>query len=143
MAINNPTGQNGAGGANGGSQYSPFNVSATGGAGQSGKMDMQAATYVPGLPYGQGKATYDSQVQAPMAGNPYPELPTPVSLEAPSMAPDEPGTAGINRGPGGGSELLMDMPRAMTPSVLDTINKLVMFDDTGEAEFIAQKFSGF
>lgn len=143
MAINNPTGQNGAGGPNGGSQYSPFNVSAVGGDGQSGKMDMQAATYVPGLPYGQGQATYNSQVQAPMAGNPFPEMPTPVSLDAPSMAPDEAGTAGINRGAGGGSELLMDMPRATAPSVMDTINKLVMFDDTGEAEFIAQNFSGF
>lgn len=143
MAINNPTGQNGAGGPNGGSQYSPFNVSAVGGNGQSGKMDMQAATYVPGLPYGQGQATYNSQVQAPMAGNPYPEPTTPVSLDAPSMAPDEAGTAGINRGAGGGSELLMDMPRATTPNVMDTINKLVMFDDTGEAELIAQQFSGF
>jgi hypothetical protein len=66
-----------------------------------------------------------------------------VSTDTPSMAPDEAGTAGINRGAGGGSELLMDMPRATTPSVMDTINKLVMFDDTGEAEFIAQNFSGF
>ena len=143
MATNNPTGQNGAGGPNGGSQYSPFNVSATGGAGQSGKMDMQAATYVPGLPYGEGQKTYNSQVQAPMAGNPYPQMPEPVSLDAASMHPDEPGTAGINRGAGGGSELLMDMPRATAPSIMDTINKLVLFDDSGEAELIAQNFSGF
>ena len=40
-----------SGGANGGPQYNPANVSATGGAGQSGT---QPARYISGLAYGQG-----------------------------------------------------------------------------------------
>ncbi len=31
----------------------------------------QAATYIPGLPYGQGQETYDNQVKEPMQGNPF------------------------------------------------------------------------
>ena len=45
-------------------QNNPANVSATGGAGQSGT---QGAKYYSGLPYGQGQAMMAQQQAAPMA----------------------------------------------------------------------------
>lgn len=50
------------GGANGGPQYSPMNVSATGGAGQSGRYS--------GFAYGQNKALADQKAAAPLASAP-------------------------------------------------------------------------
>jgi hypothetical protein len=61
------------GGANGGPQYNPANVSATGGAGQSGT---QPARYISGLPYGQGQETMAQQTSAPMAAAPSPVEPS-------------------------------------------------------------------
>ena len=49
-------------------------------------------------------------------------------------------TAGIDIGPGGGSELMMDRPIAR-PSLANTLQKLAMFDDTGEAELIYQTYN--
>ena len=110
----------------------------------------QPAKYMPGLGYGQGGQNYDNQVSAPLAGNPIaaptaqdmsgepaPIKPTP--LDAPTQFPDEPGTAGIDRGPGGGSELLMDMPR-FRPSPRQALEKAAMFDDSGETELILNQF---
>ncbi len=100
----------------------------------------QAATYIPGLPYGEGQQTYNNQTSAPMAGTPYDSLPVqPVSLDAPTQYPDEPGTAGINSGPGGGSELLAGMPK-LRPNPMDTLKKVTLFDDSGEAELILMNF---
>jgi hypothetical protein len=100
----------------------------------------QAATYIPGLPYGQGQETYNNQTSAPMAGTPYDSLPTqPIPLNAPTQYPDEPGTAGINRGDGGGSELLAGMPK-LKPNPMDTLKKVNLFDDSGEAELILMNF---
>ena len=102
----------------------------------------QPATYISGLPYGQGQQTYDNQVAAPMAGNTVPQMAgidvTPLS--APTQFPDEPGTAGIDRGPGVGPQAMMDLPRTK-PSVVNTLQKLAMFDDSGEAELILQQFN--
>lgn len=101
----------------------------------------QPATYISGLPYGQGQQTYDNQIAAPMAGNTVPQMAgidvTPLS--APTQFPDEPGTAGIDMGPGVGSAA-MGLP-TMRPSVVNTLQKLVMFDDSGEAELILQQFN--
>jgi hypothetical protein len=92
------------------------------------------------LPYGQGQQTYDNQVAAPMAGNTVPQMAgidvTPLS--APTQFPDEPGTAGIDMGPGVGSSA-MGLPK-LRPSVVNTLQKLAMFDDSGEAELILQQF---
>ena len=100
----------------------------------------QAATYIPGLPYGEGEQTYSNQTAAPMAGTPYDALPTqPISLDTPTQYPDEPGTAGIDRGPGGGSELLAGMPKPK-PNPMDTLKKVNLFDDSGEAELILMNF---
>lgn len=101
----------------------------------------QPATYIPGLPYGQGQQTYDNQVKEPMQGNPFPSMGgiNVVPLDAPTMFPEEPGTAGIDAGPGVGSEAMMDLPRYKS-NPRDTIAKVAMFDDTGEVELILSKF---
>ena len=110
----------------------------------------QPAQYMPGLGYGQGGQNYDNQVSAPLAGNPMSAMAgqgmsgesmmvQPTSLDAPTQFPDEPGTTGIDRGPGGGSELMMDMPR-FRPNIQQTLEKAAMFDDSGEAELILNQF---
>lgn len=99
----------GSGGANGGPQYSPMNVNALGGNGQSGT---QAAKYIPGQAYGQGQATMQQQQAAPMKGaNVPPSMPTmtgitPMPLTAPTARPNEPVTAGAAMGAGPGTEAL-------------------------------------
>ena len=104
-------GGKGSGGANGGPQYSPANVSATGGNGQSGT---QAAKYYSGLGYGQGQATMQQQQAAPMAGNvtaplmnPIDSMPQVTPLSAPTEQPDVPVTDGATLGAGAGTEALM------------------------------------
>jgi hypothetical protein len=96
------------GGANGGPQYSPANVSATGGAGQSG----QPSRYISGMPYGQGQQLMKQQQAAPMASTPktstpqLSNLPQVTPLTAPTERPNEPVTTGIAMGPGAGPEAL-------------------------------------
>ncbi len=74
-------------------------------------------------------------------GNPFPSMGgmNVVPLDAPTMFPEEPGTAGIDAGPGVGSEAMMDLPRYKS-NPRDTIAKVAMFDDTGEVELILSKF---
>jgi hypothetical protein len=137
-----------------GGYQAPSNPAAVSGPGAlSSRTDggpTQAAQYMPGLGYGEGGQNYDNQVSAPLAGNPMsamagqgmsgePMMVQPTSLDAPTQFPDEPGTAGINRGPGGGSELMMDMPR-FRPNIQQTLEKAAMFDDSGEAELILNQF---
>jgi hypothetical protein len=76
-----------------------------------------------------------------MQGNPFPSMGgmNVVPLDAPTMFPEEPGTAGIDAGPGVGSEAMMDLPRYKS-NPRDTIAKVAMFDDTGEVELILSKF---
>lgn len=91
-------------------QNNPANVSATGGAGQSGT---QGAKYYSGLPYGQGQATMAQQQAAPMAAgrpmptmNPIDSLPTATPLSEPSTMPGVPVTDGAAIGAGAGIEAL-------------------------------------
>jgi len=100
-----------SGGANGGPQYNPMNVSGTGGKGQSGT---QAAKYYSGLPYGQGQAMLESQRAAPMAGtttaplmNPIDSFPQATPFSEPSTMPNVPVTDGAAIGAGAGAEALM------------------------------------
>jgi hypothetical protein len=99
------------GGANGGPQYNPSNVSGTGGAGQSGNYT--------GFAYGQNQAVNQQRVQGnqavattkpamsgpsePYAGMNFPELGT---LFDPDTNPMEPMTTGVDFGRGAGSEAL-------------------------------------
>jgi hypothetical protein len=93
-------------------QNNPINISATGGAGQSGT---QPARYMSGLAYGQGQAQMEQQTSAPMAANPVvtatststmPQMPQITSFDEPTQYPDRPGTYGIDAGSGAGSEAL-------------------------------------
>lgn len=95
-------------------QNNPANVSATGGAGQSGR---QPARYISGGTYGQGQELMAQQQGAPMAQAQVPtagrsevmasNLPQVTPITAPSERPDEPVTTGIAMGPGAGPEALM------------------------------------
>jgi hypothetical protein len=96
-----------SGGANGGPQYNPANISATGGDGQSGK---QPAQYISGLPYGQGQETMQQQLAAPMAAAATPSMGG-ISMNMPTLLdetkrPSEPTSAGVDFGAGPGSEVL-------------------------------------
>ena len=106
------------------------------------KQSTQPVQAYTGGEYGNNKAMSTQQASAPMAGNPFSSLPgmNSIGLDAPTERPDEPGTAGIDIGPGGGSELMMDRPTAR-PSLANTLQKLAMFDDTGEAELIYQTYN--
>jgi hypothetical protein len=117
-------------------QNNPANISATGGAGQSGT---QAARYIPGLPQGQGQATMNQQMAAPMAG-PNPTAPTSpfdtmvpsvTPLTAPTERPNEPVTAGMDFGAGPGSEVL-NLPAER--SLSQTLESMIEFDTTGEVQ---------
>ena len=105
-------GGKGSGGANGGPQYNPANVSGTGGAGQSGNYT--------GFAYGQNQQLNQSRIQgneavastkaagvttsqAPYEGINMPQLGT---LMDPTRDPSEPITAGVDFGPGPGMEAL-------------------------------------
>lgn len=116
-------------------QNNPANVSATGGAGQSGT---QAAKYMPGLEYGQGKVNMAVQQAAPLAGpntptaeSTTPMLPSLTPLTAPTERPNEPMTTGMDFGPGAGSEAL-NLP--LERSLSETLSSMIQFDNTGEVQ---------
>lgn len=91
----------------------------------------QAATYIPGLPYGQGQETYSNQVAQPLAGNSYAqEMPT--ELLAKTSRPDEAITTGVNVGPGAGSEV-MNLPNQQS-TLANTLQSLIQYDPSGETE---------
>ncbi len=88
-------------------QNNPANINLLGGSGQSGS-GTQAATYIPGMGYGQGKALMQQQEGARLAGpTPTPKAAAPRvasatpltearSLTAPSDFPDERITTGAS-----------------------------------------------
>ena len=118
-------GNKNSGGANGGPQYSPMNVSATGGAGQSG----QAKPNYRGFKYGENKKLDDqaggarmatastpppapqvSAGQAPQGGNDMSSLQGLLSgltpIDAEGADPSVPVSNGVDFGRGAGSEVL-------------------------------------
>jgi hypothetical protein len=100
----------------------------------------QPTRYISGLPYGQGQATYEQQAAAPMAVNPLAEVASDVTpITAMTQRPEEPITAGIDIGPGPGSEAMPPMPTQPQPSLADTFNQLIKFDPSGEAELIYRR----
>jgi hypothetical protein len=120
-------------------QNNPANVSATGGAGQSGT---QPARYISGMPYGEGQATMTQQMSAPMAGpnqsasapatNPLAAaMPAVTPLTAPTERPDEPITAGMDFGAGPGSEAL-NLPAER--SLSEILASMIDIDPTGEIQ---------
>ena len=119
-------------------QNNPANISATGGAGQSGT---QPAQYISGLPYGEGQKTMAQQMSAPMAGpnkptssnaNPMAVMLEPMTpLTAPTERPNEPLTAGMDFGAGPGSEAL-NLPRER--SLSEVLASMIDIDPTGEVQ---------
>jgi hypothetical protein len=114
-------------------QNNPANVSATGGAGQSGT---QPARYISGMAYGEGQATMSQQQAAPMAGpadaNPLGAMLAPVTpLTAPTERPNEPITTGMDFGAGPGSEVL-NLPRER--SLSEVLASMIDIDPTGEVQ---------
>lgn len=99
----------GSGGPNGGPQYSPFNVSSTGGDGQSGMN-----TDYTGFSYGMNKEINDQRKAEPMAKAATTPAPTRAEqmnfqvrdLYSDSMNDAEPITNGVDVGPGAGSSAL-------------------------------------
>lgn len=99
----------------------------------------QGAKYMSGMPYGEN--TMAQQTAAPMSGGSpmpsapsMPSMPEVLSLNAPTQRPDEPLTAGLDIGPGAGSEVMSMQNRSR--SLVDTIRYLTQFDPSGDAELI-------
>ena len=117
-------------------QNNPANISAVGGAGQSGT---QPARYISGMAYGQGQEMMTQQQSAPMAGPSQAEAPSPLGasmpsvmpLTAPTERPDEPLTAGMDFGAGPGSEAL-NLPRER--SLSEILASMIDIDPTGDVQ---------
>lgn len=95
----------------------------------------QPARYISGMPYGEGKATYDQQTAAPMAGTGTPMAMPPVTpITAPTTRPDEPITAGVDFGPGPDSTVI-NIPNTQ-PTILNVLQSIAENDPSGDAELI-------
>jgi len=87
-----------------------------------------------GFAYGENKELADQQSGARLAGDPFPMADI-TPLSAPTQRPNEPITAGINFGPGPGTEAMRGLPNRV-PTLIDTIKHLTQFDPSGDAELI-------
>lgn len=99
----------------------------------------QGPKYMPGLGYGKGGENMANQQAAPLAGSPTPNMPAAnvppaIPLSAPTMRPNEPITAGVDFGPGPGSEAIQIPNMAVSPS--HTIRTMAQNDPTGDAELL-------
>ena len=95
-------------------------------------MQTQAPKYMPGLGYGKGGENMANQQAAPLAGGPAPVPVVPLSV--PTQRPNEPITAGIDRGPGPGSEAIQVPNMAISPS--HTLRTIAQNDPTGDSELL-------
>jgi len=116
-------------------QNNPANISATGGAGQSGRAT-QPAKYIAGFPYGEGQATMEQQMAMPMQGTERIGTSrldiTPLTAE--TKFKDEPITAGSDFGPGPDSSIL-NLP-STEQTVLSVLRKIAQQDPSGDTELI-------
>lgn len=113
-----------SGGAHGGPQYNPANISATGGNGQSG----QPKRYISGMPYGQGQALMQQQAGAPMQQGPQApapaisqaslaSLPQVTPLTEPTQMPEQPITHGAPVGEGPNTVPGLPQPESDDPDI--------------------------
>ena len=103
-------------------------------------MQPQAPKYMPGLGYGEGGKNMANEQAAPLAGAPIqPRLPS-IPLMAPTQRPDEPVTAGIDLGPGPGSEVMAPM-RNVQRSPSQIMRRIAQFDPSGETELIYRRLA--
>ena len=86
-------------------QLSGDKISGTGGDGQSGKQPLR---YIPDMKSlgSTGTETMAQQQSAPMASQPSPSMPSLRNLLSETAVPEEPMTAGVDFGPGPGSDSL-------------------------------------
>lgn len=96
----------------------------------------QPARYISGMPYGQGQATYEQQTAAPMAAINDTAMPPVTELLAPTNLPNQPITAGVDFGPGPGSEVI-NLPNTQ-PTVLSVLRQIAQNDPSGETDLIFQ-----
>jgi hypothetical protein len=90
----------------------------------SKRTDRQGAKQLPNAAYGEQKQFQAEQAGAPMAKTPNPMADV-VPLTAPTRRPDEPVTAGVDAGPGPGSEVLgLKTPTDVT---LEDLTKLSQY----------------
>ena len=90
--------------------------------------------------YGNNKSMAMQQAAAPLAGNPMPEMPLIVGLDAPTQFPNEPLSAGANYGEGPGLDTSYLQGMA-APSPASIIYKLMQFDTTGKYEALYNKLN--
>jgi hypothetical protein len=89
----------------------------------SKRTDRQGAKQLPNAAYGEQKQFQAEQAGAPMARTPNPMADV-VPLTAPTRRPDEPVTAGVDAGPGPGSEILgLKTPTDVTLEDLTKLSK--------------------
>lgn len=100
----------------------------------------QPAQSYTGGAYGNNKSMAMQQSAAPLAGNPMPELPPLVGLDAPTQFPNEPLSAGANYGEGPGLDTSYLQGMA-APSPASVIYKLMQFDTTGKYEALYNKLN--
>ena len=107
------------------------------------KLDMGSTSY------GEGIETQAIKSGAPLAktgevrGMPAAEVraaaQAPVTpLFAPSERPEEPITAGIDRGPGAGSSALMMQSKFADRKLSDILAEMIPYDTTGEIQYLYQ-----
>jgi hypothetical protein len=90
--------------------------------------------------YGNNKSMAMQQSAAPLAGNPMPEMPPMVGLDAPTQFPNEPLSAGANYGDGPGLDTSY-LQGIAAPSPASVIYKLMQFDTTGKYEALYNKLN--
>lgn len=101
----------------------------------------QPATYIPGLPQGEGQATYEQQVSAPMAGTaPVREMPPIVPLSAPTQFPNQPISYGSNWGEGPGPDFgAIQGINQINP--INVIYRMMQYDTSGQLEAIYNRLN--
>jgi hypothetical protein len=113
----------------------------TDGGPMAGPNPAQAPKYMPGLEYGQG-GNMAQQKAAPIAGAPSAptaQVPQVVPLSAPTQRPNEPVMAGVDRGPGPGSEALITPNPAR--SISHVVRQAAKNDPSGDYELLWQQLA--
>ena len=120
-------------------------------AGAAGPGKFSKRTDLPSQYYGEGVETASVKSGAPLAstrgvadnvgGRPAgaPAVAPVTELFAPSQRPDEPVTAGIDRGAGPGSEVLGMQSPLSQRKISDILAEMIPFDNTGDIAILYQQ----
>lgn len=128
-----------SGGAHGGPQYNPMNISLNGSNGQMAT-NTQKAQYIPGLPQGQGEKTFANAKSAPLAGNPTvsasgSQAPAPKMAPLPGLndiSPDGDPTSGLSFGNPIGPDAIVNPPmiKPQPEQAIQIAQAMYMMDPT-------------